>query len=108
MIPQRQQGYVTVEISPRLGVIDAGQFNALADVIDRFGEQMLRVTDWEGALLRWVPEAQLPALHAALSALGLGMQLSGAVAAMVSCTGAASAGWAFAFRVGSRRRLRRN
>ena len=90
VLPQRQDGYFTVEISPRLGITDAAQLTALAGIIEQYGEQMLRVTNWQGALLRQVAEGQLPALHAALSAIGLGAGQTALLRHMVTCAGAAT------------------
>ncbi len=87
---QQQEGYRTVEISPRLGNIDADRLVALAGVIERYGERMLRVTNWQGALLRWVAEDQLPAVHAELSAIGLGDNQSTLLRRMVTCAGAST------------------
>ena len=87
---QRQEGYVSVEISLPLGNIDADQLIALARIVDRYGERMLRVTNWQGALLRWVAEDQLPALHAELTALDLGTSQPLLLRRMVTCAGAAT------------------
>ena len=87
---QKQAGYGTVEIAPRLGVLNAEQLLALADIIERYGERMLRVTNWQGALLRWVPDAQLPAIHAELVHIGLGAVQPPLLRRMVTCAGAAT------------------
>jgi sulfite reductase (ferredoxin) len=87
---QRQQGAVTVEIAPRLGDLSADQLTALADIVDRYGERMLRATNWQGVLLRWVAEAQLPALHAELAAIELGASQPTLERRMVTCTGAST------------------
>ncbi|MHB0937133.1 MAG: sulfurtransferase TusA family protein [Armatimonadota bacterium] len=88
--PQKQDGYVTVEIAPRLGEIDADQLTTLAGIIDRYGERTLRAANWQGAMLRWVAEEQLPALHAELSGLGLGESRLAILRRMVACAGAST------------------
>ena len=86
---QKQQGYFTVEFAPPLGNIAAEHLVALAGIVERYGEGILRVTNWQGAILRWVAEEQLPALHEALAALDLGAEQSKLLSRMVTCTGAA-------------------
>jgi len=88
--PQKQDGCVTVEISPRLGIIEADGLTALAGIVDRYGERMLRATITQGAMLRWVPEEQLPALHAELSGLGLGEGRPAILRRMIVCAGAST------------------
>lgn len=88
--PQKQSGYVTVEIAPSLGVMHAEELAALANVIDQYGERMLRATNWQGALLRWVPENQLPALQAELSGIGLGTAQPALLRRLVACAGAST------------------
>jgi sulfite reductase (ferredoxin) len=88
--PQKHGGYFTVEIAPRLGIIDADQLTALAGIIDRYGERMLRAANWQGAMLRWVPEDQLPALHAELSGIGLGGNRPAILRRLVACAGAST------------------
>ena len=88
--PQQQSGYVTVEIAPRLGVIDADQLTALAGIVDRYGEQTLRAANWQGAMLRWVAEEQLPALHAELSGIGLAGNRPAVLRRLVACAGAST------------------
>ncbi|MHB9024686.1 MAG: sulfurtransferase TusA family protein [Armatimonadota bacterium] len=87
---QKQAGYFTVEITPPLGVIDADGLDTLAEIIDRYGERMLRATIYQGAVLRWVPEDRLTALHAELSAIGLGESKSKLQRRLVACAGAAT------------------
>jgi len=86
--PQRQPGYFTLEIAPPLGNITADHLSKLANIVDRYGEQMLRVTNWQGALLRWVAEEQLAALHAELVEIGLADHQPALLRHMVSCVGA--------------------
>lgn len=85
---QRQRGYFSVEIAPPLGVLPADQLRRLAGVVERYGEGLLRATNWQNALLRWVPEQALPALHADLVPLGLGEGQPPLLRRMVTCIGA--------------------
>ncbi|HEY3333339.1 MAG TPA: nitrite/sulfite reductase [Capsulimonadaceae bacterium] len=90
VVPQKQSGYHTVEISPALGNIDTETFTRLAAIIDHFGDHRLRVTNWQNALLRWVSEAQLPALHAELAEIGLAEPQPAVLRRMVTCAGAST------------------
>ncbi len=51
-----------------MGTLDADQLEALAEIVAHHGERMLRITNWQAALLRRVPESALPSLHPALAA----------------------------------------
>jgi len=88
--PQKHNGYYTVEIAPRLGILNADVLTALAGVIDRYGERMLRAANWQGAMLRWVPEDQLPALHAELAGIGLAGNRPPLLRRLVACAGAST------------------
>ena len=88
--PQRQQGFFVAEIALPLGVIDAKRLEALADVVEAHGEGMLRATNWQTSVLRWVPESDLPSLHAALKPLGLGDSQPQTLRRLVACAGAST------------------
>jgi len=90
VLPQRQDGYNTVEITPALGVLQAEQIWRLADVVERFGERVLRATNWQDAVLRWVGEEELSALHAELAGLGLGTGEPPILKHLVTCAGAST------------------
>jgi sulfite reductase (ferredoxin) len=85
---QRQPGFFSVEIAPPLGILQADQLRRLAGVVERYGEGVLRATNWQNVLLRWVSEAVLPALHAELVPLGLGAGEPPLLRRMVTCIGA--------------------
>lgn len=87
---QRQAGFYSVEIAPRLGVLDAAQLRQLADVVERHGEGVLRASAWQSVLLRWVAQADLTALHAELAPLGLGSGEPPLLHHLVTCAGAAT------------------
>jgi sulfite reductase (ferredoxin) len=88
--PQKQDGYFTVEITRPLGVIEAGQLRGLAGIVERYGETVLRATNWQHAVLRWVREDELSSLYAELSAAGLGTSEPPILRRMVVCAGAAT------------------
>ena len=89
-VPQKQAGRYAVEIAPPLGVLQAGQLRRLALAVERFGEGVLRATNWQTAVLRWTSEESLPALQAELFALRLGAGQPAILKHMVACAGAST------------------
>ena len=87
---QRQAGFSTVEIAPPLGVLSAAELSALSDVVERHGEGVVRSSNSQSVLLRWVAEADLAALHAELAAIGLGSGEPPLLRHMVTCAGSAT------------------
>src|SRR4051812_23339782 len=68
VVAQRQPGYVMALITLPLGDLTSDQARALAEVARKYTGDAIRTTADQNMLLRWVSEADLPALHAALSA----------------------------------------
>ncbi|MEE8452991.1 MAG: sulfurtransferase TusA family protein [Thermoguttaceae bacterium] len=87
---QRQAGYHLVQIPLRLGDIPADTLEKLADAIDRYGEGMVRTTQQQNLVIRWVHENELAALHAALADLGLAVAEAPILRDLVACTGAST------------------
>jgi len=88
--PQRQPGYVTAVATVPLGDLTAAQLWALAALSRAYADGAVRFTREQDVLLRWVRAERLPALHARLSAAGLGLAGAGTPADVVSCPGAES------------------
>ncbi len=89
-MPQRQEGYYLVEIPLLLGDIPADVLERLADVAEAFGEGMLRTTQWQNAVIRWVHENELTGLHAALVGLGLAATPAPILRNTIACAGAST------------------
>ena len=87
-LAQDQAGYHAVVVRLPLGRITAAQFDALADIAERFSEGALRLAVDQNLLLRFVPTARLGALYAALDAAGLGAPDARTVADVTTCPGA--------------------
>ena len=85
--PQKQAGYWLAHLPVALGDLSADCAEGLADVVERFGEGMLRATPAQNLLLRWLTEAELPGLHRALADLGLASATPPVLRDMVACTG---------------------
>jgi len=84
---QRQPGYATVTIALPLGDITATQLRALADASRKYIKETVRSTVEQNLVLRWVSEADLPALYADLKAAGLANPIAGTIADVSSCPG---------------------
>lgn len=87
-LAQDQAGYHAVVVRLPLGRITAAQFDALADIAERFSEGALRLAVDQNLLLRFVPTGRLSALYSALDAAGLGAPDARTVADVTTCPGA--------------------
>jgi sulfite reductase (ferredoxin) len=85
--PQRQSGYVTVNVALPLGDITANQLRSLADIIRRFTRETIRTTVEQNFAIRWVSKADLPEFYKALNAAGLANVGAGALVDITSCPG---------------------
>jgi sulfite reductase (ferredoxin) len=84
---QRQPGYCVVTVTLPLGDLTARQMRRLADVARRYVGDSVRTTVEQNIALRWVREADLPALYADLVAIGLGAPGAQTVVDIVTCPG---------------------
>jgi sulfite reductase (ferredoxin) len=85
--PQRQDGYYLVQIPLFLGDIDAGKFDQLSNLVERFGERAARATQSQNFVLRWIHAGELPALYESLATLGLAAADPPVLGNLVACTG---------------------
>ncbi len=84
---QRQAGYVTVTVALPLGDLTADQLRGLADLARTYVKETIRTTVEQNIVLRWVSEGDLPAIYAALSALGLNAAGAGTIVDITACPG---------------------
>ena len=84
---QRQAGYVVATITLPLGDITSWQLRELAEVARRYVGDNIRTTVEQNLILRWVSEADLPALYAELKRLDLALGGAGKIEDVVSCPG---------------------
>lgn len=84
---QRQRGYVTVTVTLPLGDLTADQLRGLADIARTYVKETVRTTVEQNIVLRWVSEADLPALYEALRALGLNAAGAGTIVDITACPG---------------------
>jgi sulfite reductase (NADPH) hemoprotein beta-component len=88
--PQRQPGFAVVTVAVPLGDLTSAQLAVLADLSRAYADGTVRFTRAQDVVLRWVPEAEVPALHRRLAAAGLGLDGAETPADVVSCPGAES------------------
>jgi sulfite reductase (ferredoxin) len=84
---QRQPGYATVTVKLPLGDLSSEQAFQLADIARIFVGDNLRTTVEQNIVLRWVAEADLPALYEALQTIGLGEPGAGTIVDITTCPG---------------------
>jgi sulfite reductase (NADPH) hemoprotein beta-component len=85
---QRQAGYAVVAVSLPQGDVTSPQLLALADLALAYGDGTVRLSSRGHALLRWIREADVPALFERLAAAGLARDGAGSAADVVACPGA--------------------
>jgi sulfite reductase beta subunit-like hemoprotein len=85
--PQKQEGFVTVEVKVTRGDLTPEQFRGLAAVMRSFAGGYARTTVQQNFVLRWVREECVYDLWRELSVLGLGDAGSREVTDVVSCPG---------------------
>ena len=85
--PQKQEGFVTVEVKVTRGDLTPEQFRGLASVMRDFSGGYARTTVQQNLVLRWVREESVYDVWRALSELGLGEPGSREVVDVVSCPG---------------------
>ncbi len=84
---QRQDGYVVASINLPLGDITADQGRALADIARKYVGDNLRTTVEQNIVLRFVAEADLPALYEELATIGLAAPGAGTIVDVTACPG---------------------
>ena len=90
--PHRAPGYAiaTISLKPIGGVpgdaTDA-QMDALADLMDAFGIEEIRVSHEQNLVLPHVRKVDLPAIHARLAALDLATPNAGLITDIIACPG---------------------
>jgi sulfite reductase beta subunit-like hemoprotein len=85
--PQKQAGYRAALVEIPLGDVTSEQMRALARLAREHAAGVLRTTNDQNIVVPWVPEAALPAFHAALVAIDLGNPDVATIDDVVSCPG---------------------
>lgn len=85
--PQREAGLAMVTVNVPLGDVDAEDFRLLADLADRYADGRLCLTRHQDVMFRRVRLAAVPAIRAALGAVGLGLEGAAQSTDIRACTG---------------------
>jgi sulfite reductase (ferredoxin) len=86
-VPQRQDGYVIATLTLPLGDFSADQARALTDIARKYTGDTIRLTADQNLVLRWVSEADLPAVYEALVAAKLATGGAGTITDITACPG---------------------
>ncbi len=104
---QKQPGWYAVQLRVLLGDMSSDTARALASVVQQFAADDIRVTVNQGYLLRFVAPENLPALFAALNALGLAEPGFDTTADITTCPGTDTCNLGIASSYGITRALER-
>jgi sulfite reductase (ferredoxin) len=92
VIPQKQEGYVTVVIKLFMGDITADQMQWVADLAERYSNGNLRTTIHQNLVIRWIPEDRIEALYQDLALQGLADPGAEHVEDIIACPGTDTCG----------------
>ncbi|MEI6084511.1 MAG: nitrite/sulfite reductase [Verrucomicrobiota bacterium] len=84
---QRQAGFATVTVACPIGDITSTQARQLADLVRKYSGDSVRTSVEQNLLIRWVSQADLPALYTGLKQIGLGEHGAGTILDMTACPG---------------------
>ncbi len=84
---QKQAGYAVATITLPLGDITSDQSRKLADIARKYTGDTLRTTVEQNLVLRYISEADLPAVYGELKKIGLAQAGAGTILDVVSCPG---------------------
>jgi sulfite reductase (ferredoxin) len=84
---QAQSGYSTITLNTPLGDFTAVQGFQLAEIARRFVGDNIRLTVEQNVVLRWVADADLPAIYRELRDIGLGDSGAGTIVDITTCPG---------------------
>lgn len=87
---QKQTGFATVTATVPLGDFTGQQMRVLADLAAAYGDGLVRISNEQDVVFRWIRHAEVPELYRRLSAAGLGLADANTVADITSCPGAES------------------
>lgn len=88
--PQKQPDRLLIHIPLKLGDIDADRLTRFSHVVEQFGERLVRTTQSQNFVLRWVHESELHQLYSKLAELDLALPLPPVLRNLIACTGAAT------------------
>jgi sulfite reductase (ferredoxin) len=89
---QKQSGFNQAMIKVPLGDLKSSQARAIADLCKRFSDGHVRITVQQNLSLRWIHEADLPAVYERLTEIGLADAGAERIENIVACPGTDSCG----------------
>ncbi|MCB0880766.1 MAG: nitrite/sulfite reductase [Thermoleophilia bacterium] len=84
---QRQAGYSVATVALPLGDLTSEQARGLSDIARLHVGDNIRTTVEQNVVLRYVPDAELPALYQALAGIGLASAGAGTILDITACPG---------------------
>jgi len=96
VFPQKQSGKFYVGVVLPVGRMTVEQMRGIADIADRYGSGIIRLTVWQNLLISDIDEQVVPAVREALARLNLATSATSVRAGLVACTGAAGCKYAMA------------
>lgn len=84
---QRQEGYSYIGVKIRTGDLSTANARKLADIVDKYAADDIRLTIGQGLILRYVPNPLLPNVYAALKDIDLAKVGFESVHDIVACPG---------------------
>ena len=85
--PQKQSGYISIQVKVPQGDLTPEQFRGLANILRTYGNERARTTQWQKIVLRWIPEGSAYDVWKALGELCLGGGGVREITDIVSCPG---------------------
>ena len=85
--PQVQGGYAVATVSLPLGDLTSQQMRALADIARQYNGGHARTTVDQNMVLRWISQADLPALYTDLKNVGLAEPGASTLVDITACPG---------------------
>ncbi|MEX2672376.1 MAG: nitrite/sulfite reductase [Phycisphaeraceae bacterium] len=85
--PQRQTGYAAATVACPLGDLTSDQMRKLSDIARKYVGENIRTTVEQNIVLRFISEADLPAVYSELKAIGLGDPGAGTIVDLTACPG---------------------
>lgn len=107
VLEQRQENFFAVSLKITTGDLSTGKARLLAEIVRKFAADEIRVTIYQGILLKFVRRENLPALFAALDELGLAEPGAGGIADITTCPGTDTCNLGISSSMGITRELER-
>ncbi|MBO3459354.1 precorrin-3B synthase [Aetokthonos hydrillicola] len=90
--PQRQAGLSYIGVVLSLGRLTTLQIRRLADLAERYGSGIIRLTPWQNLLISDIPNEQVPSVQSEIESLGLNWSVTHIRSALVACSGSTGCG----------------